>query len=170
MDGVAISIIGRPRPLPGHDTPNPAYNTYTLKCEEPVWMSLVLLLLASVLSLSGRYWSAAWPSLMIGVGGVAIRAWHVTRSHACWLTSLVGGVPPRWKCDCVVIGARNALTHGVRTWAGQLSPGRASREAQCGERWKPWCVNTRAWPVSPKAWQWLGTPPTKLCWPKAYAF
>ena len=34
MDGVAISIIGRPRPLPGHDTPNPANNTYTLKCEE----------------------------------------------------------------------------------------------------------------------------------------
>ena len=37
MDGVAISIIGRPRPLPGHDTPNPAHNTYTLKCEEPVF-------------------------------------------------------------------------------------------------------------------------------------
>ena len=36
MDGVAISIIGRPRPLPGHDTPNAAHNTYTLKCEEPV--------------------------------------------------------------------------------------------------------------------------------------
>ncbi len=36
MDGVGISIIGRPRPLPGHDTPNSAYNTYTLKCEEPV--------------------------------------------------------------------------------------------------------------------------------------
>ena len=36
MDGVAISIIGRPRPLPGHDTPNPANNTYTLKCEEPL--------------------------------------------------------------------------------------------------------------------------------------
>ena len=35
MDGVAISIIERPRPLPGHDTPNPAHNTYTLKCEEP---------------------------------------------------------------------------------------------------------------------------------------
>ena len=35
MDGVGISIIGRPRPLPGHDTPNPAHNTYTLKCEEP---------------------------------------------------------------------------------------------------------------------------------------
>ena len=27
MDGVAISIIGRPRPLPGHDTPNAAHNT-----------------------------------------------------------------------------------------------------------------------------------------------
>ena len=35
MDGVAISIIGRPRPLPGHDTPNAAHNTYTLNCEEP---------------------------------------------------------------------------------------------------------------------------------------
>ena len=35
MDGVGISIIGRPRPLPGHDTPNPANNTYTLKYEEP---------------------------------------------------------------------------------------------------------------------------------------
>ena len=34
MDGVGISIIGRPRPLPGHDTPNAVYNTYTLKCEE----------------------------------------------------------------------------------------------------------------------------------------
>ena len=38
MDGVAISIIGRPRPLPGHDTPNPAHNTYTLNCEEPVYV------------------------------------------------------------------------------------------------------------------------------------
>ena len=36
MDGVAISIIGRPRPLPSHDTPNPAHNTYTLKCDDPV--------------------------------------------------------------------------------------------------------------------------------------
>ena len=35
MDGVGISIIERPRPLPGHDTPNAAHNTYTLKCEEP---------------------------------------------------------------------------------------------------------------------------------------
>ena len=36
MDGVGISIIGRPRPIPGHDTPNPANNTYTLNYEEPV--------------------------------------------------------------------------------------------------------------------------------------
>ena len=36
MDAVGIAIIGRPRPLPGHDMPNPAHNTYTLKCEEPV--------------------------------------------------------------------------------------------------------------------------------------
>ena len=35
MDGVGTPIIGRPRPLPGRDTPNPANNTYTLKCEEP---------------------------------------------------------------------------------------------------------------------------------------
>ena len=36
MDGVGTPIIGRPRPLPGHDTPNPANNTYTLNYEEPV--------------------------------------------------------------------------------------------------------------------------------------
>ena len=35
MDGVGISIIGRPRPLSGHDTPNPAHNTYTPNYEEP---------------------------------------------------------------------------------------------------------------------------------------
>ena len=35
MDGVGTPIIGRPRPLPGHDTPNPANNTYTLEYEEP---------------------------------------------------------------------------------------------------------------------------------------
>ena len=42
MDGVAISIIGRPRPLPGHDTPNAAHNTYTLKCEEPPMAAPIL--------------------------------------------------------------------------------------------------------------------------------
>ena len=35
VDGVGTPIIERPRPLPGHDTPNPANNTYTLNYEEP---------------------------------------------------------------------------------------------------------------------------------------
>ena len=35
MDGVAISIIERPRPLPAHDTPNPTQHPYTLNYEEP---------------------------------------------------------------------------------------------------------------------------------------
>ena len=34
MDGVETPIIERPRPLPSHDTPNPAHNTYTLKSKE----------------------------------------------------------------------------------------------------------------------------------------
>jgi len=41
MDGVGTPIIGRPRPLPSHDTPNPAHNTYTLKCEEPIWSNRI---------------------------------------------------------------------------------------------------------------------------------
>ena len=36
MDGVGTPIIERPRPLPGHNTPNAAHNTYTLNYEEPV--------------------------------------------------------------------------------------------------------------------------------------
>ena len=42
MDGVATPIIGRPRPLPGHDTPNPAYHPHTLNYEEPVMISVSL--------------------------------------------------------------------------------------------------------------------------------
>ena len=34
MDGVGTPIIGRPRPLPGPETPNPTQHPYTLKCEE----------------------------------------------------------------------------------------------------------------------------------------
>ena len=45
MDGVATPIIGRPRPLPGHDTPNPAYHPHTLNYEEPVLCGLRLVLL-----------------------------------------------------------------------------------------------------------------------------
>ena len=43
MDGVAISIIGRPRPLHGHDTPNPTQHPYTPNYEEPVIGHCVLL-------------------------------------------------------------------------------------------------------------------------------
>ena len=38
MDGVGTPIIERPRPLAGHDTPNPTHSTYTLKCEEPLYL------------------------------------------------------------------------------------------------------------------------------------
>ena len=41
MDGVATPIIGRPRPLPGHDTPNPAYHPHTLNYEEPHYLALL---------------------------------------------------------------------------------------------------------------------------------
>ena len=34
MDGVGTPIIERPRPLPGHDTPNPTH--HTLNYEEPL--------------------------------------------------------------------------------------------------------------------------------------
>ena len=42
MDGVGTPIIGRPRPLPGHDTPNPTQHPYTLNYEEPekAWVIL----------------------------------------------------------------------------------------------------------------------------------
>ena len=49
MDGVGTPIIGRPRPLPSHDTPNPAHNTYTLKCEEPHKDALEAIRLESII-------------------------------------------------------------------------------------------------------------------------
>ena len=42
MDGVGTPIIGRPRPLPGHDTPNPAYHPHTLNYEEPFKSALLV--------------------------------------------------------------------------------------------------------------------------------
>ena len=39
MDGVGTPIIGRPRPLHNHDTPNPAQHPYILKCEEPRYLA-----------------------------------------------------------------------------------------------------------------------------------
>ena len=38
MDGVGITIIGRPRSLHNYDTPNAAHHTYTLKCDEPLYL------------------------------------------------------------------------------------------------------------------------------------
>ena len=52
MDGVATPIIGRPRPLPGHDTPNPAYHPHTLNYEEPVMPGREMTMVASAVYLS----------------------------------------------------------------------------------------------------------------------
>ena len=55
MDGVGTPIIGRPRPLPGHDTPNPTQHPYTLNYEEPHYAAL-----------------SRWPG---ATGTAAVRAW-----------------------------------------------------------------------------------------------
>ena len=62
MDGVATSIIGRPRPLPGHDTPNPAHNTYTLTCEEPVYCPDEPGVLTPRPHGARSAWRRAWPA------------------------------------------------------------------------------------------------------------
>ena len=67
MDGVGTPIIERPRPLPGHDTPNAAHNTYTLKCEEPVMYSVIYWRFADLLPLPNcflwnMYVCLGWPS------------------------------------------------------------------------------------------------------------
>ena len=62
MDGVGIPIIGRPRPLPGHDTPNPANNTYTLTCEEPVYCPDEPGVLTPRPHGARSAWRRAWPA------------------------------------------------------------------------------------------------------------
>lgn len=52
MDGVGTPIIGRPRPLPRHDTPNPAYHPHTLNYEEPVLASLLIYFVTFLVALS----------------------------------------------------------------------------------------------------------------------
>ena len=54
MDGVGTPIIGRPRPLPRHDTPNPAYHPHTLNYEEPYHFALPELIEATHASGSGE--------------------------------------------------------------------------------------------------------------------
>ena len=62
MDGVGTPIIGRPRPLPGHDTPNPANNTYTLTCEEPVYCPDEPGVLTPRPHGARSAWRRAWPA------------------------------------------------------------------------------------------------------------
>ena len=62
MDGVGISIIGRPRPLPGHDTPYPANSTYTLTCEEPVYCPDEPGVLTPRPHGARSAWRRAWPA------------------------------------------------------------------------------------------------------------
>ena len=61
MDGVGTPIIERPRPLPGHDTPNPAHNTYTLNYEEPGNVKL-----PPPRNLSGRGLGVSTPEIGLG--------------------------------------------------------------------------------------------------------
>ena len=62
MDGVGTPIIGRPRPLPGHDTPNPANNTYTLTCEEPIYCPDEPGVLTPRQHGARSAWRRAWPA------------------------------------------------------------------------------------------------------------
>ena len=62
MDGVGTPIIGRPRPLSGHDTPNPANNTYTLTCEEPVYCPDEPGVLTPRPHGARSAWRRAWPA------------------------------------------------------------------------------------------------------------
>ena len=41
MDGAGISIIERPRSVHNYYTPNTAHHTYTLKCDEPVFLRTI---------------------------------------------------------------------------------------------------------------------------------
>ena len=56
MDGVGTPIIGRPRPLPGHDTPNPAYHPYTLNYEEPPKPELITVNNDDGAIATAKYW------------------------------------------------------------------------------------------------------------------
>ena len=60
MEGVGTPIIGRPRPLPGHDTPNPAYHPHTLNYEEPLkfsFLNLTAFIRSDISEAFGIYYS-----------------------------------------------------------------------------------------------------------------
>ena len=66
MDGVGISIIERPRPLPGHDTPNPTQHPYTLKCEEPTNRGISTIRFQHAKYNHGNYVRRYWGTSPIG--------------------------------------------------------------------------------------------------------
>ena len=66
MDGVGISIIERPRPLPGHDTPNPTQHPYTLKCEEPTNRGISTIRFQHTKYNHGNYARRYWGTSPIG--------------------------------------------------------------------------------------------------------
>ena len=66
MDGVGIPIIERPRPLPGHDTPNPTHHPYTLKCEEPTNRGISTIRFQHAKYNHGNYVRRYWGASPIG--------------------------------------------------------------------------------------------------------
>ena len=74
MDGVGTPIIGRPRPLPGHDTPNPAYHPHTLNYEEPDYLTVMA-------AKAGKVYP-----LRPGVEA----SWGTVRGPRAWMVSYVG--------------------------------------------------------------------------------
>ena len=66
MDGVGIPIIERPRPLPGHDTPNPTQHPYTLKCEEPTNRGISTIRFQHAKYNHGNYVRNYWGTIPIG--------------------------------------------------------------------------------------------------------
>ena len=76
MDGVGTPIIGRPRPLPGHDTPNPAYHPHTLNYEEPSNMAPFSRSLVARVRYSFKSESRAEAEL--AVGRASVRAFVIS--------------------------------------------------------------------------------------------
>ena len=66
MDGVGTPIIERPRPLPGHDTPNPTQHPYTLKCEEPTNRGISTIRFQHAKYNHGNYVRRYWGTSPIG--------------------------------------------------------------------------------------------------------
>ena len=66
MDGVGTPIIGRPRPLPGHDTPNPTHHPYTRKCEGHANVAISTTTFQCLKYVHGNYVRHYWGTSPIG--------------------------------------------------------------------------------------------------------